>query len=241
MCSRCTAACTWSEQDRGNPAIAAGSSQVVLPTSIAEIEPNRRHAGSHRHGTSQSGHAFLRGSGMSRLVTFASRAPPPTSVRSRRAHRTWYRLSVVARGGRAALQPFAAPGDPRSRSGTALALELPRRACGSLAGCRGWMCFLRPPRFPRRPALLRQLGAHSIMVRANSTRAEHGRLGTHPRLAHLLLRGGELGRRPTRLPDLAALLDERDPLRGANDPVAPTSARARRAPRRSRVRRRSIA
>lgn len=72
-----------------------------------------------------------------------------------------------------------------------------------------------PPAAPygQGTALLRQLGA----LDAAGAVTPHGRsmaaLGAHPRIAHMLLRAGDLGAAPLAC-RLAALLQERDPLRG---------------------------
>ncbi len=81
----------------------------------------------------------------------------------------------------------------------------------------GELCWLdQPPaaHFTQASELLRQLGA----LDAGGRITAHGRamrqLGAHPRLAHMMLRGRELG--CGRLAcELAALLEERDPLRAA--------------------------
>jgi ATP-dependent helicase HrpB len=84
------------------------------------------------------------------------------------------------------------------------------------------MAFLDPPpaaAFAAARSLLAQLGA----LDAGSTVTPHGqamaRFGVHPRLAHLLLRGRELGHAALAA-DLAALLGERDLFRGDASPDA---------------------
>jgi ATP-dependent helicase HrpB len=88
----------------------------------------------------------------------------------------------------------------------------------ALAGRRGpeGMAFLDPPpaaAFAAARSLLAQLGA----LDAGGAVTPHGRamarFGVHPRLAHLLLRGRELGHAGLAA-DLAALLGERDLFRG---------------------------
>ena len=75
-----------------------------------------------------------------------------------------------------------------------------------------WLDAPPPPALAQARELLRQLGA--IDTESRSTR--HGRamasLAVHPRLAHMLLRGQELGMGATACM-VAALLDERDALR----------------------------
>ena len=61
--------------------------------------------------------------------------------------------------------------------------------------------------------LLLRLGALDREGRASAHGREMARLGVHPRLAHMLLRARAMGSLPLAA-DLAALLSERDPLRG---------------------------
>jgi len=96
---------------------------------------------------------------------------------------------------------------------TSLALELAswgERDARSLA----WLDAPPPALLASAAQLLERLGA----VEAGGRMTEHGRamarLGVHPRLAHLLLRSRELGSLPLGAL-LAALLSERDLLRGA--------------------------
>jgi ATP-dependent helicase HrpB len=104
-----------------------------------------------------------------------------------------------------------------------LALEL------AVAGRRGpeGMAFLDPPpaaAFAAGRVLLAQLGA----LDGGGALTPHGqamvRLGVHPRLAHLLLRGRDLGHAALAA-DVAALLGERDLFRGADAPDADLRAR----------------
>lgn len=75
-----------------------------------------------------------------------------------------------------------------------------------------WLDAPPPAAFAQARALLAELGA----LRADGTVTAHGRqmagLALHPRLAHMLLRGAELGHGALAA-DLAALLGERDVLR----------------------------
>ena len=180
--------------------------RIVLATSIAETSltiPGVRvvvDAGRARRAR------FDPGSGMSRLVTErASRAE--ADQRRGRAGRTapgiCYRMWARAEEG--ALPAFAPP-EIATADLTGLALEL--AAWGSDDG----LAFLTPPPAPalaEARALLAGLGALDDAGRITP----HGRavaaLPLHPRLAHMLLVAG---------PDaaaLAALLAERDPIRGA--------------------------
>ncbi|MBM3489515.1 MAG: ATP-dependent helicase HrpB [Alphaproteobacteria bacterium] len=76
--------------------------------------------------------------------------------------------------------------------------------------------WLDPPplaAFARAQALLRQLGALDDRHRITAEGRALLRLGTHPRLAHLMRRAAALGQ-PSLGAQLAALLEERDPLAG---------------------------
>ena len=148
---------------------------------------------------------FDPGSGMTRLVTErVSRAE--AEQRRGRAGRVapgiCYRMWAQAEEG--ALPAFAPP-EIATADLAALALEL--AAWGSDAG----LAFLTPPpaaALAEARALLTGLGALR-----DGRITDHGRalvaLPVHPRLGHMLLRAGR------RAADLAALLAERDPLRGA--------------------------
>jgi len=65
--------------------------------------------------------------------------------------------------------------------------------------------------------LLQQLGALGTGLKVTAHGRRMADLGTHPRLAHLLIRGAELDAAPLAA-DLVALLEERDILRGAAGP-----------------------
>ena len=148
---------------------------------------------------------FDPGSGMTRLVTErVSRAE--AEQRRGRAGRVapgiCYRMWAQAEEG--ALPSFAPP-EIATADLAALALEL--AAWGSDSG----LVFLTPPpaaALAEARALLTGLGALR-----DGRITDHGRalvaLPVHPRLGHMLLRAGR------RAADLAALLAERDPLRGA--------------------------
>lgn len=181
--------------------------KVVLATSIAEtsltIEDIRVvvDAGQARRAR------FDPGSGMSRLVTErVSRAE--ATQRAGRAGRvaegTCYRLWT--RGEEGALTAFA-PAEIEVADLAGLALEL-----ALWGGAVEEMPFLTPPNpggWAEAQALLRMLGALDDGNRIT----DHGRvlatLPLHPRLAHMLALAG-----PAAAP-LAALLADRDPLRGA--------------------------
>jgi len=207
------------EQDAAIRPAAPGRRKVVLATSIAEtsltIEGVRVvvDAGLARVPK------FSPGSGMTRLVTVrVSRAS--ADQRRGRAGRTapgiCYRLWAAQEDHQ--LLPRSTP-EILEADLTSLALEL---AVSGIAD-PSTLQWLDPPpaaALAEARALLRQLEA----LDAAGAPTPHGRrmaeLGTHPRLAHLLLRGAELGA-VTTATQLAALLEERDVLRGAAGPPDP--------------------
>lgn len=135
---------------------------------------------------------------------------------------TCYRLWTRAE--HAALAPFAEPEIAVADLAT-LALELAVWGTPNPTTLR----WLDPPpetAYAEARALLRALGA----LDAAGTLTEHGRalatLGVHPRLAHLVLRGRDLGLGATAC-RLAALLAERDVLRAAGPEPPPADVRLR--------------
>ncbi len=99
----------------------------------------------------------------------------------------------------------------------------------ALAGRRDpeGMAFLDPPpaaAFAAARSLLAQLGALDAGGAVTPHGREMARFGVHPRLAHLLLRGRELGQAALAA-DLAALLGERDLFRSAEPQDADLRAR----------------
>ncbi|PZO66961.1 MAG: ATP-dependent helicase HrpB [Paracoccus denitrificans] len=200
----------FSAQRAALAAPAAGERRIVLATSIAETSltiPGVRvvvDAGRARRAR------FDPGSGMSRLVTErASRAE--IEQRRGRAGRVapgvCYRLWAQAEEG---AMPAFAPPEILTTDLTGLALEL--AAWGGDAG----LAFLTPPpagALNEGRALLTALGALS-----DGAITAHGRamaaMPLHPRLAHMLIRAGKGAA------DLAALMSDRDPLRGASADLA---------------------
>jgi ATP-dependent helicase HrpB len=100
-----------------------------------------------------------------------------------------------------------------------LALEL-AIAGVSDAGSLRWLDAPPAPALHQAYELLAQLGAIASDRRATPHGRAMARLGTHPRLAHMLLRGRELGIAATACV-VAALLEERDVLRGDGAPPDP--------------------
>ena len=184
--------------------------RIVLATSIAETSltiPGVRvvvDAGRARRAR------FDPGSGMTRLVTErASRAE--ADQRRGRAGRTAPGICfrMWARAEEGALPAFAPP-EIATADLAGLALEL--AAWGSAGGTAEGLAFLTPPPGPAL-AEARALLAGLAALDGQGRITPHGRavaaLPLHPRLAHMLLTAG-----PDAAP-LAALMAERDPIRGA--------------------------
>ncbi|WP_076446322.1 ATP-dependent helicase HrpB [Roseivivax lentus] len=181
--------------------------KIVLATAIAEtsltIEDVRVvvDAGLARRAR------FDPGSGMSRLVTepvskaeAAQRAGRAGRVAPGVAHRLW------TRGEEGALPAFP-PAEIEVADLAGLALELAVWGAGPEA-----LPFLTAPGagpYAEAQALLRALGALDADHRVTAHGRQMAAMPLHPRLAHMLARAGA-GSAP-----LAALLAERDPLRGA--------------------------
>ena len=179
--------------------------KVVLATSIAETSLTIEDVRIVVDGGRSRRARFDPGSGMARLVTEpVSRAE--AAQRRGRAGRVapgvCYRMWT--KGAEGALPAFP-PAEIEAADLTGLALEL------ALWGGAEGLAFLTPPpegAMTEAQGLLRSLGA----LDAGGVITTHGkglaRMPLHPRLAHMLARGGPGSAR------LAALLAERDPLRG---------------------------
>lgn len=201
----------FADQRRALDPAPADSRKIVLATSIAETSltiPGIRtvvDAGRARRAR------FDPGSGMSRLVTepvsraeAAQRAGRAGRTEEGRVYRLW------KKGGHGALPAFA-PAEIEAADLTGLALEL------ALWGGGEGLKFLTPPpegAMASARRLLQGLGALDAAGRIT----EHGKalsaLPVHPRLGHMLTLAG-----PSAAP-LAALLEERDPLRSAGTDLA---------------------
>jgi ATP-dependent helicase HrpB len=194
-----------------------GVRKVVLATAIAETSLTIDGIRVVVDGGLSRVPSFSPRTGMSRLETVrVSRAA--AAQRCGRAGRTTpgvcYRLwaaeehtGLLERDRPEILQADLAP----------LALDLAVAGVVEPSGMR-WMDLPPAPALAQARELLRQLGA----IDADSRITRHGRtmasLGTHPRLAHLLLHGHELGLGATACV-LAALLDERDATRRGDSPL----------------------
>ncbi|MBV0911317.1 ATP-dependent helicase HrpB [Anianabacter salinae] len=195
------------EDQRAAIAPAASGRKVVLATAIAEtsltIEDVRIVIDAGRARRAR----FDPGTGMSRLVTErVSRAE--ADQRRGRAGRVapgvCYRLWTRAEEGALPAHP---PAEIESADLTGLALDLAQWGAAPEA-----LAFLTPPAagaYAEAQALLHDLGA----LGPSGLITDHGRalaaLPLHPRLAHMLIRAG------SQAAPLAALLGDRDPLRGA--------------------------
>lgn len=185
--------------------------KLVLATSIAETSLTIEDICIVVDGGRARRSRFDPSNGMSRLVTepvSRAEADQRRGRAGRMARGVCYRLWT--RGQEGALPAFP-PAEIEAADLAALALELAQ--WGGTEGLR----FLTPPpegALTEARALLRDLGA----LDARGLITEHGRdlvrLPLHPRLGHLLRRGGNGSAK------LAALLSDRDPLRGQGTDLA---------------------
>lgn len=203
------------EQDAALAPAPRGQRKIVLATTIAEtsltIEGIRVVVDSGLRRYSE----FDPSTGMSRLVT-GKVSQAAADQRRGRAGRlssgACYRL--WSEGAHASLAPQTAP-EITHADLAPLALEL---ACWGTADAATLKWLDPPPPAPLAQArdLLRRLEAIDAAGRITS----HGRalagLGTHPRLAHMMVKGRELGA-PRLACELAAILSERDILRSPAD------------------------
>jgi ATP-dependent helicase HrpB len=204
---------TGEQQDAALAPAAAGTRKVVLATNIAETSltiPGVRvvvDSGLARRAR------FDPVTGMSALVTQRiSRAS--AEQRQGRAGRLGPGVCYRAwsEGAHASLAPFTPP-EIVAADLTPLALELASwgaREADSLA----WLDAPPAALLASAADLLERLGALDSARRITPHGRDMARLGVHPRLAHLLLRARALGLAPLGA-RLAALLSERDLLRGA--------------------------
>jgi ATP-dependent helicase HrpB len=190
----------------------AGSRRVVLATNIAETSltiPGVRVVVDSGLARRQR---FDPATGMSRLETERiSRAS--AEQRQGRAGRTEPGVCYRAwsEGAQRSLAPFS-PAEIVEADLTPLALELASWGARDAAALK----WLDPPPTAMLASardLLARLGALSAEGRITTHGREMARLGTHPRLAHMLLRAREIGCLPLAA-DIAALLSERDLFRG---------------------------
>ena len=201
------------EQDAALAPAAAGTRKIVLATNIAETSltiPGVRvvvDSGLARRSL------FDPVTGMSALVTrriSRASAEQRQGRAAREAPGVCYR--AWSEGAHASLAPFT-PAEITEADLTPLALELASwgaRDVHSLA----WLDAPPAALLASAGGLLERLGALDGEGRITAHGRALARLGVHPRLAHLLLCARELGCLPLGA-SLAALLSERDLLRGA--------------------------
>ncbi|HHJ80120.1 MAG TPA: ATP-dependent helicase HrpB, partial [Candidatus Tenderia electrophaga] len=106
-----------------------------------------------------------------------------------------------------------------------LALELAQWGCHDPAQLQ----WLNPPpkaTFNQAQDLLQQLGALNKDLRITAHGQQMARLPLHPRLAHMILKGKQLGAGKLAC-QIAALLSERDPLRKTDHPDSDINSRLR--------------
>lgn len=198
------------EQDRALRQ--ADGRRVVLATSIAETSLTVPGVRVVVDGGYRRAPAVDPGTGLTRLETVRiSRAAAEQRAgrAGREAPGVAIRLWTAAQ--HRALAPFDRPEMLNAElSGLALA-------------CAAWGTAVEELRFPDAPpagalaagrALLRDLGALDADGALSALGREMSRLGSHPRLAAMMLAARDAGEQALAA-DLAALLEERDPLRGA--------------------------
>ena len=207
-------AMTAADQDEAIAAPPAGLRKVVLATSIAETSLTIDGIGVVIDAGLSRIPSFSARTGMSRLRTVrVSRAS--ADQRRGRAGRTapgvCYRLwaaeddiGLLERDRPEILDADLAP----------LALDLALAGITDADRLR-WLDAPPAPALAHARELLQQLGAMSADLRITEHGRAMARLGTHPRLAHMLLRGRDLGAGATACA-VAALLEERDSGRDAS-------------------------
>ena len=213
------------EQDRAIRPSPPGERKVVLATSIAETSLTIEGVRAVVDAGLMRVPRFSPRTGMTRLETVRVTRASADQRRGRAGrlgpgvcYRLWTReedAALVPHGVPEILEADLAP----------LALELAAWGVADPAE----LPWLDPPpaaAFAQARELLAELGA----LDAGGALTPHGRemagLGTHPRLAHLLLRGRQVGAGALAC-DLAALLEERDPLRGEGGLVPDADVRLR--------------
>ncbi|MCA3345273.1 MAG: ATP-dependent helicase HrpB, partial [Roseomonas sp.] len=204
------------EQDRAlNPA-PDGQRKVVLATSIAETSLTVPGVRIVVDGGYRRAPRLDAASGLSRLVTLRI-GKAAAEQRAGRAGRT--APGVAIRLWTEALHR----GLPQADRPEILEAELSGLAldCAAWGAEPGALAFLDPPPAGTMAAargLLRDLDALDEAGRITETGRRMARLGTHPRLARMML-AAEGSAEKALAAELAALLEERDPLRGREAPA----------------------
>lgn len=198
------------EQDRAISPSPAGRRKVVLATSIAETSLTIEGVRIVVDGGQMRVPRFSPRSGMTRLETVRVSQASADQRRGRAGrlepgvcYRLW--TEEAQRG----LLPFTPP-EILDADLASMALEL--AAWGTDGATLPWLTPPPPASLATARALLRDLGAIDVAGAITPHGRAMARLGQHPRLAHLVLKGRELGQgRIAAL--LAAILSERDFLR----------------------------
>jgi ATP-dependent helicase HrpB len=205
------------DQDRAIKPSASGLRKVVLATSIAETSLTIEGVRVVVDGGLSRRSRFSPRTGMSRLETVrVSRAS--ADQRRGRAGRTapgfCYRL--WAEDENTSLQAFTAP-EILEADLAPLALDL---ACAGITEPDDLRWLDAPPiaAFSQARDLLHQLQAIDESGRATTHGESMAQLGLHPRLAHMILRASTEGMGALAC-RLAAILGERDPLRGLRNTI----------------------
>lgn len=215
------------EQDRALRPDPAGARKVVLATDIAEtsltVEGVRIVVDS---GLARRPVLSPR-TGMSRLATVRiarSAADQRRGRAGREAPGLCIRLWSPAEDRR-----LAAMSPPEIATADLAPLALDLAAWGAEPAALRWPTPPPAPALARARALLTELGAVDPDGRVTTHGRAMAELPLHPRLAHMLLRGAELGHGPTAV-TLAALLSGRDPWRTLREPDLAAKLRLRAAP-----------
>lgn len=200
------------EQQQAIEAAPTGKRKIVLATSIAESSLTVSGVTVVIDSGLRRTALFSPRTGMSRLVTMRA-ARDSADQRRGRAGRTapgvCYRLWSEAED---RLLPEQTPAEILEADLTPLALEL---AAWGASQPEELSWLDPPPQAPYRQAvqLLQQLGALESSHAITAQGKQMAGLGLHPRLAHMLLRGREIGLGEAAC-RLAALLEERDFFKG---------------------------
>ncbi|HMN47163.1 MAG TPA: ATP-dependent helicase HrpB, partial [Povalibacter sp.] len=199
------------QQDAAIRPSGAGERKIVLATNIAEtsltIEGVRIVVDS---GLARRAR-FDPATGMSRLETVRISRASADQRRGRAGrlqagvcHRLWSETENIG-------LPAQTPAEIVEADLAPLALELANWGIGDPLALR-WLDAPPAASFAQARDLLRDLDALDVDGRINTHGRALARIGTHPRLAHMIVRGNELGLKQPAL-QIAALLGERDLLR----------------------------
>ncbi len=203
------------EQDRALNPLPDGRRKVVLATSIAETSLTVPGVRIVVDGGFRRTPRLDPASGLARLVTVRI-SKAAAEQRAGRAGRT--APGVAIRLWTEALHRGLPPADrPEILEAELSGLALDLAAWGAAPGD---LAFLDPPpagTLAAGRALLRELDALDAEGRITAMGRAMARMGTHPRLARMLLAATDEGEKALAA-DLAALLEERDPIRGRETP-----------------------